>query len=180
VLWQEVREKQARLAELDERVLGDPGVGLVVTIRQDGSPRLSPVEPLFWKEDLWVSMMLDSRKAQDLVRDERVLVHNIVTNKEGKPGEYKVRGRAKPENDAQLQSDYADVVNRTLGWSPQVGRFHLFRIDVEEITFIRYDIATGDQYFARWPRGGDFVRRATSATSVGAPEPYEELLSSEY
>lgn len=43
--WMEFANEQPRLAELArERVLG-PGVVLVCTIRGDGTPRLSPVEP---------------------------------------------------------------------------------------------------------------------------------------
>ena len=47
--WQEFELQQSRLAALGRRCLGDPGVVLVGTIRRDGSPRLSPVEPLFWR-----------------------------------------------------------------------------------------------------------------------------------
>jgi hypothetical protein len=65
---------------------------LVVTIRADGTPRLSPVEPFVLDGDLWLSMMLGSRKAADLVRDPRVLVHSIVTNRDGEEGEVKLRG----------------------------------------------------------------------------------------
>jgi hypothetical protein len=42
---------------------------LVVTIRADGTPRLSPVEPFVLDGDLWLSMMLGARKVADLVRD---------------------------------------------------------------------------------------------------------------
>lgn len=85
------------------RRLGDPGVVLVGTIRRDGSPRVSPVEPLLWNGDLWLSMGRSSRKAADLERDARILVHSIVTGREGTLGEDKVRGRAAPVDDVGLQ-----------------------------------------------------------------------------
>jgi hypothetical protein len=47
---------------------------------------------------------------------------------------------------------------------------------VDEVTFIRWDPATNDQFVTRWPRRLEFVRR-TSATSVGGPEPRSELLA---
>ncbi|MDQ4024584.1 MAG: pyridoxamine 5'-phosphate oxidase family protein [Actinomycetota bacterium] len=174
--WQQLRALEPRLAERGERLLGEPGVVLVATLRDDGSPRLSPTEPLFWRGDLWLSMMLGSRKARDLMRDPRILVHNVVTNRDGREGEFKVRGRALAQRDEQLQTDYAATVSRTLGWSPEVGRFHLFSVDIDDVTFIRYDPETGDQYVARWPDGREFVRRGTSATSLGPPEPHRELL----
>ncbi len=44
--WSELVRRQPRLAALAERRLIEPGVVLVATIRRDGTPRLSPVEPL--------------------------------------------------------------------------------------------------------------------------------------
>jgi hypothetical protein len=82
-----------------------------------------------------------------------------------------------PEADPVAQARYATAVSEELGWSPEVGRFHLFRVDVEDVTALRYDDTTGDQYVARWPAGDEFVRRGTSATSVGGPQPHRDLLS---
>jgi hypothetical protein len=174
--WRDVVDREPKLAQLGERLLSEPGVMLVCTIKRDGAPRLSPVEPLFWREDLWLSMMFDSQKARDLMRDDRVLVHNIVTDREGRQGEYKVRGVAVPEEDEAVQASYAEVVSKTLGWTPRVGRFHLFKVDVHDVAYIRYEPSTGDQYTTRWPPGREFVRRATSATSVGPPESHREWL----
>ena len=175
--WFEFEMEQSALAELGRRRLGDPGVVLVSTIRRDGSPRLSPVEPLFWNEDLWLSMGWGSRKAADLQRDARVLVHSIVTSRDGTAGEYKVRGRAIAELDPAVQHGYARAIQAEAGWEPQVGRFHLFRVDVDDVTFIRWDSSTNDQFVTRWPSRQEFVRRGTSATSVGDPEPFSELLA---
>lgn len=149
----------------------------MVTIRGDGSPRLSPVEPFVLDGSLWLSMLWRSRKATDLLRDPRILVHSIVTGRDGGEGEFKVRGSARPESSPELQRRYAAAVTASLGWAPEPGRFHLFRIDIDEVTFIRYDDATGDQYVAMWPQAREFVRRGTSATSVGDPEPRTEILS---
>jgi hypothetical protein len=175
--WHEFELEQPRLAELGRRRLGDPGVVLVGTIRSDGSPRLSPVEPLFWNGDLWLSMGWGSRKATDLRRDTRVLVHSIVTSREGTAGEYKVRGHAIPELDPAVQHGYARAIQAEVGWDPQPGRFHLFLVDVDDVTFIRWDPSSNDQFVTRWPHRREFVRRGTSATSVGDPEPYSELLA---
>ena len=61
-----------------------------------------------------------------------------------------------------------------LGWRPEEPWFHLFRIDIEDVTLIRY-APSGDQHVARWPSRTEFVRRETSATSVGSPEPVADL-----
>jgi hypothetical protein len=152
----------------------EPGVLLVATIRRDGTPRLSPVEPLLLDRDLWLSMMWRSRKVSDLASDNRVLVHSIVTSPLGDEGDVKLRGRAIGVHDPQARERYCDAVE-CLGWRPVEPYFHLFLIDIANVTSIRY-ADTGDQYVTRWPRGGEFVRRETTATSVGEPEQISDLL----
>jgi hypothetical protein len=176
VRWSEFAQDEPRLAALGRERLIDPGVVLIGTIRRDGTARISPVEPLIWEGELWLSMLLGSRKAADLERDPRILVHSIVTARDGAAGEYKVRGRAIEERQPATAERYAIQVSTTIGWSPEPGRFHLFRIDVDDVTFIRYDEPTGDQFVTRWPKKQEFVRRGTSATSLGDPEPYRDLL----
>jgi hypothetical protein len=177
--WSDVVRRQPGLAALAERRLIGPGVVLVATIRRDGTPRLSPVEPLVMDGRLWLSMMLGSRKAADLERDPRVLVHSVITGRDGGEGELKLRGSVRVWTDPHTQGRYAGTVARTLGWRPEPGRFHLFSVDIEQVTFIRYDDASGDQHVALWPPAREFVRRGTSATTVGAPEPESGLLTSE-
>ena len=70
----------------------------------------------------------------------------------------------------------ARAVAEQLGWTPEIGRFHLVRVDVEDVTVIRWDDATNDQFVARWPSHEEFVRRGTSPTSQGPPEPISDLL----
>jgi hypothetical protein len=165
----ELSDSDPRLAEVAHDRLIRPGVLLVATIRRDGTPRLSPVEPLIFEGDLWLSMMWQSRKAIDLLRDDRILIHSIVTTREGSEGEVKLRGHAIAVDDLDVRARYCDVVSG-LGWMPEEPWFHLFRIDIEDLTFIRYS-PSGDQQVVRWPSRQEFVRRETSATSVGPPEP---------
>jgi hypothetical protein len=173
VRWDDLRLRAPRLAAFAyDRLIG-PGVLLVVTIRRDGAPRLSPVEPLVTDGELWVSMMWQSRKAMDLLRDDRILVHSITTTRDGNEGEVKVRGRAIPIDDPATRARYCDEV-AVLGWQPEEPYFHLFRIDMTDVTLIRY-APSGDQHVARWPSETEFVRRTTSPTSVGIEEPIVDL-----
>ena len=174
--WDEFERRQPAFAELGVRCLLEPGVLLIGTIRRDGTPRLSPVEPVVLDGELLLSMMWGSLKARDLLRDDRILVHSIVTNREGGDGEFKIRGRARQQNDITMQRRYAEEVARSLDWSPEPGQFHLFSVEVGTAAFLRYDGTTGDQYVASWPPAEEFVRRGTTATSVGPPEPRRELL----
>ncbi|MGH3157297.1 MAG: pyridoxamine 5'-phosphate oxidase family protein [Streptosporangiaceae bacterium] len=177
--WSDIERGQPRLARRGHERLIRPGVLLVATIRRDGTPRLSPVEPLLLDGDLWLSMMWQSTKARDLRRDPRVLVHSVITSREGTEGEFKIRGTARAQDDPAVQRRYADAVTASLDWSPVPGEFHLFAVDIEQVTFIRYDHTTGDQFTAMWPPGREFVRRGTSATVVGEPEPFSDLISAD-
>jgi hypothetical protein len=137
------------------------------------------VEPFVLDGTLWLSMLWQSRKAADLLRDPRVLVHSVVTSRDGGEGEFKIRGTARAEDDPGLNRRYADAVATSLGWSPELGRFHLFAVTIGEVTFIRYDDATGDQHVARWPPPREYIRRGTSATSLGRPEPASDIIVAE-
>lgn len=175
--WGDLEGQAPRLGRVAYERLIAPGVLLVATLRRDGTPRLSPVEPLILDGDLWLSMMWQSRKATDLRRDDRVLVHSIVTSKEGGDGEVKIRGQAVSVDDLRARARYCDAVT-ALGWRPEEPYVHLFRVEMLDVTFIRY-APNGDQFGSFWPSGVEFVRRATSPTSVGPPEPTHDLFTSE-
>ena len=176
--WSELAGAQPRLAGLGSERLLNRGVVLVATIRADGTPRVSPVEPFLLDGVLWLSMLWASTKAADLQRDPRILVHSAISSRDGGEGEFKVRGRAVAEHDAGVQRRYAAAVAAALGWDPEPGRFHLYAVDIEHVTFIRYHSGTGDQHVAMWPPPREFIRRGTTATSLGDPEPAADILVS--
>lgn len=74
------------LAEIGRRRLEERHVCLIGTLRADGSPRISPVEPYLVAGDLVIGMMAGSRKAADLLRDPRLVVHSTVTRWEADEG----------------------------------------------------------------------------------------------
>jgi len=174
--WSDIAQEQPRLSALAQERLIQPGVVLVVTTRRDGTPRLSPVEPLVMEGDLWLSLMWQSTKALDLLRDPRILVHSVITSRDGTEGEFKIRGTARAEDDGGVQRRYADAAASELGWEPIPGRFHLFAVDIDHITFISYDPVAESQHVAMWPPGREFVRPHDSATSLGDPEPVSDLI----
>ena len=108
--WMDLEHDAPRLGDIARARLVEPGVLLVVTVRLDGTPRLSPVEPLLLEGDLWLSMMWESQKAIDLSRDDRVLIHSITTSRDGREGEAKLRGRAIEVEDPDQRKTYCDAV----------------------------------------------------------------------
>lgn len=173
--WSEVARRQPALGAAVQELLITPGVLLIGTVRRDGSARVSGVEPLVLDGELWLSMNGTSTKARDLYRDPRVVLHSIVTGPEAAP-EVKVRGTVRLDEAPETQRRYAEEAAERLGWRPVPGRFALFAVELADVTYISYDPATGGQHVARWPAGVEYVRPATSPTSLGPPEPVRWML----
>ncbi len=69
------------------------------------------------------------------------------------------------------------AVAASLGWNPQPGRFHLFAVNISQVTFITDGASgSGDQHVAMWPPGREFIRCGTTSTSVGDPEPVSDII----
>ena len=173
--WSAIAASEPALGAVAFDRLIKPGVLLAGTVRRDGSPRISGVEPLVMDGDLWLSMMRTSAKAMDLARDRRILLHSIVTGPEP-AAEVKVRGTVRAEDDHAVQRRYAAAVSAQIGWRPVAGEFTLFVVDVEDVTYIGHDADTGGQHVARWPVGLEYVRPAATPTSLGPPQPVRRLL----
>lgn len=96
----------ASLAEWRDLELGAPpitrlglarlhaGVAMLGTLRRDGSPRISPIEPYLVHGQLLAGAMTWSAKAADLLRDPRHVLHSAVTSPDSGEGEFKLHGSA--------------------------------------------------------------------------------------
>jgi hypothetical protein len=150
--WIDFEAKNEDLSALVRAKLIEPGLVMVATIRSDGSPRVSPVNPHVWDGDLCLSLASMTRKAADVRRDPRILVHNAVTRWDGADGELKVRATARAETDASALDNFAAAVKERTGWAPPPGTFNLYRLDIDDVTFIdrenRPAYAPG---VTRWP-----------------------------
>lgn len=69
-------------------------VALLGTVRQDGSPRINPVEPRLCADELLIGAMPWSQKAADLRRDPRYVLHSPVTGPDTGEAEFKLYGSA--------------------------------------------------------------------------------------
>jgi len=107
-------------------------------------------------------------------------VHSAITGPDGGQRESKVRGRAIAGYNLGVQSRYAVAVAvaAALGSNPEPRRFHLFAVDIEQVTVIRYDYATGGQHAALPPRCGIHPPRDTATSRGGDREPATDILVS--
>lgn len=120
-----------------ERFVRDQLV-MVGTVRKDGSPRISPCEVDFAAGHLLLGMMWRSKKALDLRRDPRAVVHSVTCNKDGTDGDLKLYGRAIEVADAPLRRAYREAITARIDWAPDEPHYHLFALDVAAASFIRF------------------------------------------
>lgn len=133
--WNEFAEAAPELARLGEERLDKWGLCLVGTIRKDGTPRISPVEPLITDGKLYLGMMWRSTKALDLLRDPRCLVHSIISDKAAPEGEFKLRGRAIDVPDQDERERYCVALYEKTNWRPEGTEWHLFALDIEHAAY---------------------------------------------
>jgi len=167
VNWSAFAEAAPELARFGEERFKATGLALVGTVRRDGLPRISPVEPLIVDGQLYLGMMWRSRKALDLLRDPRCLVQTTVRDREDLAGELKLRGRAVEIDDADAIERYCRALQEAIDWRPE-GQFHLFALDIERADLIRYQ-ENGDQRLIEWHPGApprERVRRWTGSGLV--------------
>lgn len=166
--WTQFSQAAPELARLFRERLDKSGLALIGTIRKDGTPRISPLEAGVFEDHLLLGMMWQSKKALDLLRDPRCLVHSVVSNKDGTEGEVKLRGRAVDVTDKGLRERSAQHSFDTTGWRPEEP-YHLFWLDIEQAAYIKFS-ESGDQTIKTWRAGGKEQSRLRKWTGSG----YEE------
>jgi hypothetical protein len=137
MFWEEFSTAAPDMARLAEERFERTGLVLVGTIRRDGTPRISPVEPLIAYGHLFLGMMWQSTKALDLLRDPRCLVHSTICDRNGTEGEVKLRGRVVDVSDPELRERYAQAVFEKIDWRPEEP-YHLFALDIESAAYVDY------------------------------------------
>ena len=82
VSWGVLADRDPELAALGLDRFERTGLALVGTLRKNGWPRISPVEPVIAGGQLYLGMMWQSVKALDLLRDPRCTVHSTVSDRQ--------------------------------------------------------------------------------------------------
>ena len=137
--WAEFADAAPELASLGEAQYAHTGLALVGTLRRDGWPRISPVEPFIANGQLYLGMMWRSVKALDLLRDPRCVVHSTVSDRLGSEGEFKVYGKAVEITDPDERSRFADAVYSAMGFRPEEPEYHCFAIAIQSVAFSRLE-----------------------------------------
>ena len=147
--WKAFQQAAPRLAGVTAERLTRSGVALLGTLRRDGSPRISPVEPLLTQEELLVGLMWHSTKALDLLRDPRCTLHSAIASLEGTEGECKLGGRATEAADPVARVDHQRIFREHWG-ADAPAAFHVVALEIERAAFIMYAPASGEMLVMAW------------------------------
>lgn len=151
MIWEQFEAAAPELAAVGRAQFEQSGVALIGTLRKDGFPRISCVEPCILDGVLYLGMMWQSRKALDLLHDPRLVLHNTVCTSTGDEVEFSLWGRAIEIHDPETRRRY-----RSERTSWQEPHFHLFSLDIERAGLVEY--GGGEQAVLVWPVGKAFRR----------------------
>ena len=156
--WKELTQEAPEIAGLAERRLAATGLLMLATLRSDGFPRISPVEPVLagdrlvlHDDKLWLGMMVDSTKSRDLRRDGRCGLHTATADKQVSQGDVKLWGTATPVTDHTTLARFSDDIFESVGFRFEVGSFDAFDIDLLGASSV--EVADDVMYVKTWKPG---------------------------
>jgi hypothetical protein len=80
---------------------------MLATLRSDGYPRISPIEPRIFEDQLWIVGMPDTTKFRDLGRDPRFCLHTATVDTRVTDGDAKLWGVVDDVQDTALHQRFA-------------------------------------------------------------------------
>lgn len=155
--WSEFSEAAPETAAVFLRRLEATGMSLMATVRRDGSPRISPLEPNISNGRVWLGSMPDSTKSKDLRRDPRLCLHSATEDKEVKDGDAKLWGNAvEVVSDVDRRAYVASVREATeLDLDAMPGGFDLFWLDITAGSAVQLGADGQHLRITAWEEGKD-------------------------
>jgi hypothetical protein len=156
ITWQELETAAPPIAQLARQRFDGMRVALLGTVRGDGSPRISPIEPYFSQGQLLFGAMSWSLKTRDLLRDPRCVLHSAVTAPDAGDPEVKLYGRA-TEAPTELREGCS------AGWwqarhDPAV----VFVLAIDLATSIEWNLHEARMLVRNWSPGRGLTERSRS------------------
>ncbi len=146
--WSEFAASCPEIASIAEERFARDQLVMLGTLRSDGAPRISPCEVDMAGSHLFLGMMWRSKKALDLRRDPRIVVHSVTCNKDGTDGDIKLYGRAIEEHDQAVRATFREAIRARIDWAPDEPEYHLFSLDVQSAGYLRF--SDGSVEVKRW------------------------------
>jgi hypothetical protein len=127
--WHEFVDQAPRIAEIFQRRHAATGnLCLLATVRADGSPRISPIEPRVFEGRLLLVGMPHTTKFHDLGRDPRFCLHTATVDPHVGEGDVKLFGAVRNEQDRPLHQRFADALFAESGFDLRGQEFDPFYV----------------------------------------------------
>lgn len=125
--WEEFTGAAPRVADVfARRHAAAGGLCLLATLRSDGFPRISPIEPRMFEGELWLTGMPGTTKFRDLARDSRFCLHTATTDPQVGDGDAKLWGLARDVRDPALHQRFAAALHEETGFDLRGHEFEYF------------------------------------------------------
>jgi hypothetical protein len=162
VAWHEFAAESPRIAEVFVRRHRSTGnLCLLATLRSDGYPRISPIEPRIFEGRLVLAGMPDTTKFRDLGRDGRFCLHTATVDPHVGDGDVKLFGDAVNVQDKALHQRFADDLFAQSGFDLRGKDFDPFYVG-DLIGASSIEIADGGLAITIWKPGeGERLVRKT-------------------
>ncbi len=129
VEWDDFAQEAPRIAEVFARRHKATGnLCFLATLRSDGYPRISPMEPRILDGRLVLVGMPNTKKFRDLDRDPRFSLHTASIDPHLGDGDAKVWGEARNIQDAELHERFADDLFAESGFDLRGQHFDPFYV----------------------------------------------------
>jgi hypothetical protein len=132
VTWNEFTEEAPRIATIFARRYAAAGsLCMLATLRSDGFPRISPMEPRVFDGRLWLVGMQNTTKFKDLARDPRFCLHTATVDTQVTDGDAKLWGVVTDVRDTALHQRFATALFEETGFDIRGAEFdHLYAADI--------------------------------------------------
>ncbi len=131
ITWAEFADAAPHIAEIFQRRHRAAGnLCMLATLRSDGFPRISPMEPRIFEDQLWISGMPDTTKYRDLQRDPRLCLHTATVDTAVSEGDAKLWGRAYVVPYDELHRRFAAALFDEIGLDLREQEFDLIGVDI--------------------------------------------------
>jgi hypothetical protein len=149
IRWSEIESAAPSIAERARQRLEATRVALLGTLRGDGSPRISPVEPYFSHGHLLFGAMAWSRRTGDLRADPR-----CPAQRDHGPGRRRTRSQALRTRDRGTD-EIRNGCSAAWWQASPAATAVVFSLTVERATVVEWDLEQSQMFVRRWsPRDG--------------------------
>lgn len=130
--WTEFADSAPRISKIFTRRHAATGnLCMLATLRADGSPRISPLEPRVFEGELWLIGMPNTTKFKDLERDPRFCLHTATVDTQVGDGDAKLFGAVRNVQDEALHQRWADALFEESGFDLRGQKFdHFYAADL--------------------------------------------------